>query len=356
MASGTLLQCPQSGQTVTHVPGLNCQPCPRTVPVRCPTTRSSGPPANGAGGYPRGFAARRPLNVDVRPHEWPVRFFTVFFLALALPLCGSSIAGESQSYLDRLRGFESRLVYAGPAPQRFENMKPPAGVREVLYQSGTLWLKAWLALPALSYSRPLPGVVYFHGGFALGASDLDDARPFLDAGFAVMTPMLRAENGNPGSFELLLGEVDDAAAAVRWLASHRDVNSERIYAFGHSVGGGVAALLTLRPGLPLRHTGSVGGLYTASVFDDWRDIIPFDPQRAGERELRLLLGNLRWMRCPHFAFLGGSDRLLQSREIALRELGATKAQLSIEVVPGDHFSSLPAAAKAYLRIIERSSP
>ena len=32
---------------------------------RGPTTRSSGPPASVAGGYPRGFAARRPLNVDV---------------------------------------------------------------------------------------------------------------------------------------------------------------------------------------------------------------------------------------------------------------------------------------------------
>jgi dienelactone hydrolase len=171
-----------------------------------------------------------------------------------------------------------------------------------------------------------------------------------------MTPMLRAENGNPGNFELLLGEVEDAAAAVRWLASRPDVNSERIYAFGHSVGGGVAALLSLRAGLPLRHTGSAGGLYAASVFDDWRDIVPFDPQRAGERELRLLLGNLRWMRHPHIAFLGASDTLLLSREIALRELGGTKTQLRIEVVPGDHFSSLPAAVKAYLRVIERSSP
>jgi hypothetical protein len=33
MASGTLLQCPQFDQTVSHVPGLNCQRCLRTVPV-----------------------------------------------------------------------------------------------------------------------------------------------------------------------------------------------------------------------------------------------------------------------------------------------------------------------------------
>src|SRR5262245_53279389 len=66
MASGTLLQCPQSGQTVTHVPGLNCQPCPRTVPICALTCGSTGPPASVAGGYPRRFAPRRPVNRDVR--------------------------------------------------------------------------------------------------------------------------------------------------------------------------------------------------------------------------------------------------------------------------------------------------
>ena len=34
-----------------------------------------------------------------------------------------------------------------------------------------------------------------------------------------MAPMLRGENGNPGSFELLWGEIDDASAAIVELAS-----------------------------------------------------------------------------------------------------------------------------------------
>src|SRR5437016_5701340 len=68
MASGTLLWCPEFGHTVSHVPGLNCQRCPRIIPRRGLTPRWSGPANSAAVGYPRRFAPRRPLTWIVRLH------------------------------------------------------------------------------------------------------------------------------------------------------------------------------------------------------------------------------------------------------------------------------------------------
>ena len=123
-----------------------------------------------------------------------------------------------ESYLDRLAALSAHpnLIRKGPSPQPYKLSSPPVGVEEVTYPSGSLSLKAWVAYPTgASRNGKVPGVVFFHGGFAFGAGDFEDARPFLDAGFAVMTPMLRGEDGNPGNFEMLLGEVADASSGPR---------------------------------------------------------------------------------------------------------------------------------------------
>jgi hypothetical protein len=49
-------------------------------------------------------------------------------------------------------------------------------------------------------------------GTSLGNGDLHDVQPFIDAGWTVLAPTYRGENGNPGTIELWLGEVQDAAS------------------------------------------------------------------------------------------------------------------------------------------------
>ena len=138
---------------------------------------------------------------------------------------------------------------------------------------------------------------------------LNDCLPFLAAGFAVMTPTLRGENGNPGSFELFYGEVDDAEAAVRFLAAQPRIDSKRIYTFGHSVGGGISALLSLRPEIPVRKGGSSGGLYSRDGSSVEHNYTSSDPEMGVEgrqknngRETRasvpsVFSASLRWL-CP----------------------------------------------------------
>ena len=261
-------------------------------------------------------------------------------------------ADAAVPYPEFRASFVTELLRKGPAPQEYSNEDPPQGVHAVAYPSGSRFLKAWLALPRRIAAKPVPGIVYLHGGFALGKEDLYDAVGFYKAGFAVMTPMLRAENGNPGHFELMLGEVDDAVAAAQWLATQPFIDPERIYVFGHSIGGGTAALIALRNDSNVRHTGSSGGLYGPDAFERWKDFAPFDTGNTNERRARLLRGNEPWMRTPHHAYIGRDDEMSRTLPSAPSGSAAAGSKLRVEVIDGDHFSSLPEAIERYIRLIE----
>lgn len=259
----------------------------------------------------------------------------------------------SGTFQQRRQSFQTKLVKAGPSPQPFQNETPPAGVQVVTFPSGNLQLKAWVSVPSGGAGAKAPALVFFHGGFAFGADDLEACRAAMDAGMAVMTPILRGENGSPGNYELFFGEIDDARAAVKWLAAQTYVDPQRIYTFGHSVGGGVSAVLSLMDDVPIQHGGSSGGLYPEAVFAAWQadGTVPFDMRNPEERRLRMLIGNMRDMRHKHFAYLGASDSLALFANDAKKEAPGT--QCEIFMVPGDHMTSFEPALRQYLQIIQR---
>jgi acetyl esterase/lipase len=257
------------------------------------------------------------------------------------------------SYAAGRAAFRTRLTRHGAAPQAGGD--PPDGVDVVRYPSHGRMLEAWLSRPASRWSHP--ALVYCHGGFVLTAFDVDVVQAFRAAGFVVMFPALRGENGNPGDFELFLGEVDDAAAAVRWVADQEYVDSERVYAFGHSAGGGVTSQLSLVEDLPLVHTGSSGGLYDPEVFMEWSDFAPFDASDVAEVRWRLLVGNIRHMQRPHVAYIGTQDDWFRrALDLADEEQSESQAPLTLELIRGDHGSSLRPAVQAYLEVILSETP
>jgi hypothetical protein len=271
------------------------------------------------------------------------------------PAPGTASTGErdhERPYLERRAGFQTHLLRSAPAPQEYGEATPPPGVEEVAYRSGPLQLRAWLAFPHEAVpGAPAPAVVYLHGGFAFDADDFENARPFLEGGFAVMCPTLRGENGNPGAFEMFLGEVDDAKAAIAWLSQNERIDPAHIYVFGHSSGGIVSALLSLHPDVPIRHSGSSGGTYGQAIFDLMAEIVPF-PQVPEERSLRVLLGNTRWMRRAHYAYSGSED---PHQEVAAATSEArAQSFLRVRTVPGDHQTSLAPSVRAYLQIIREN--
>jgi len=251
--------------------------------------------------------------------------------------------------------FHTKLTKTGPSEQEYDpDEQPPENVTVVTYPSGSLNLKAWVYRPP-GVEEPRPALVFFHGGFAFGAGDLETCQPFMDAGFVVMAPMLRGENGNPGNYELFLGEIDDARAACQWLSQQPYVKADRIYTFGHSIGGGVSAVLSLLKDVPIRHGGSSGGLYDHMTFFGWSldGTTPFE-NTPEERSVRLLLGNTAHMQHKHYAFIGLADEGFESSVAAAQQQAAVaNGNLIIERVPGDHFESFDPALRKYLQIVQQ---
>ena len=182
------------------------------------------------------------------------------------------------------------------------SLDAPPGATRVSYASQGRTLGGWANIPAPSrspHSGPAPGVLYLHHAFSLTPEAWQNAKPFLDAGCAVFLPALRGENGNPGERELLFGEVDDARAAVAWLAAQPGVDARRIFVIGHSIGGAIASLLALDPPPGVLATASVGGIYRAQTFHFWADDpeseaqIRFDTNDAFEVTSRLFLAHVR---------------------------------------------------------------
>lgn len=247
------------------------------------------------------------------------------------------------------------LLRRAPAPERRTLPPAPTGAERVRYPSGTLELQAYFARPP-GATGPRAAVVYLHGGFSLVPSDFEHARPLLDAGMVVMTPSLRGENGNPGELELLWGELDDAVAAIDWLARQPGIDPQRIHVVGHSIGGGLAALVSLRADAEVASTTSIAGLYTPATFVRWaasdgnRKLVRFDPAVASEGELRVLGPQLSRMVHPHVAYIGRDDAPFVANAHALATAAArVQAPLEIREVEGDHEGCLAPALADFLR-------
>src|SRR5258708_2526111 len=107
---------------------------------------------------------------------------------------------QEEKYATARERFRTTILFKGPAPQTWSSVPVPADVREFPFISDGLPLKAWVSIPANKEPSKKPAVLFLHNGFAFGKADWDMSEPFRIAGFVVMTPMLRGENGLPGVF------------------------------------------------------------------------------------------------------------------------------------------------------------
>lgn len=248
----------------------------------------------------------------------------------------------------------TRLTFREPPPAEAVGGLLPPDVQVVSYPSAGLDLKAWTLAP--DGPGPHPALVFLHGGFAWSPAHAEILRPWADAGWFVMMPALRGENGNPGIYELLCGEVDDAEAAVRWVAARPEVDPARVVVFGHSLGGGAAALLALRDDLPLAASGSASGLYFEEVLAGWGPMLPFDPSDPAERQRRLLVAHLGELHRPHTAYVGRDDVLRPVVAPIRAKAAELGAPLAVVEVDGDHQTALGPALTAFRAAVGTAAP
>ena len=257
-------------------------------------------------------------------------------------LASKGLEPQDEKYATARANFRTKLLRTGPAPQQAQAVRPPAGVEEIIYESGTLHLKAWINAPKGNVER-MPVVLYLHGGFAFGEDDWQQAQPLREAGFLVMSPMLRGENGQAGNFTIFYDEVDDVLAAAAYLAKQSYVDPKRIYLAGHSAGGTLTMLAAMASnkfcaaasfsGSPDRVTFVNGG---------WSSKAPFDQSDAREFRLRSPIAYAKSFQCPARLYVGSQEDVYVSETRRTATL-AKESGLDVEavVLPGDHFSYVP---------------
>jgi dipeptidyl aminopeptidase/acylaminoacyl peptidase len=283
--------------------------------------------------------------------RWSRSFLVLLTIGPACPLGGDPTAppiadqppAEAVDLAAARQGFVTHLRVRGPAPQPYEDVAPPPGVREVAFASGDLQLKGWLSADA-GDGRKRPAVVFLHGGWAFDESDWEAAAPFAEAGFVLFTPTLRGENGNPGHYESFLGEVDDVIAAGRFVASLPNVDARKVFVAGHSVGGVLTCLVAMLPS-PYRAAAALDGYVDMATWAarSPQAYVPYDPDDPREVRVRDPMAFAASLRCPLRLYVGEDGRAVNA-PLAAAARRAGKDCVSVEV-RGDHQAMVAPAVR-----------
>ncbi len=216
-------------------------------------------------------------------------------------------------------------------------------MKEVTYTSGKLRLKGWLSADA-GDGKKRPAVVHLHGGWAFGDGDWEDAEPFAKAGFVLFMPMLRAENGNPGHYESFLGEVDDAVAAGRFVASLPNVDAGSVFVAGQSVGEVLTCLVSMLPS-PFKAAAALDGYVDMETWAEQSPDaqVPYDRADREEVRVRNPMAFVGSIRCPLRLYAGDDGLAFNARLAALAPKAGKDCELV--VVRGDHLAMVPPAVQ-----------
>jgi dipeptidyl aminopeptidase/acylaminoacyl peptidase len=259
------------------------------------------------------------------------------------PVAGVSTSrpGPAQDYAGARAGFRTHLIRHGPSPEspsavHFTKLRKPSDVELVGFRSGDLRLKGWATLGSSSEGKR-PAVLFLHGGWGFDESDWEHTRAFRQAGYVVLAPMLRGENGCPGSFSMFYDEVDDVLAAGDYLAGRPDVDPSRVYLAGYSAGGTLALLAALATDR-FRAVAALDGSPDRRTFVQGREEeVPFDVSNLEEFRMRSPSDFARDFRCPTKVYCSDADGGYV--EVSRRLTAAARAagrDVELVVLVGDH--------------------
>ena len=244
-------------------------------------------------------------------------FSVLFFQSVFAQQNDGTIKSEAQfqnnDYINSRKQFETKLIKHVSSPQQPATSDsadvPPMGISECFFKSGNLTLKVWINKPNDTVNKKYPLVVFLHGGLAFGKEDWDMTKPFREAGFVVITPMLRSENGQAGNFTFLYDEVNDVIAATEYARHLSFIDDERIYLAGHSVGG-ILALLTSMSYKHFKKAVSFSGL--PDMLSNYKYVIdpndiPFDTTNTKELKMRSPMAYANSFKCPVRMYFGTEE-------------------------------------------------
>jgi dienelactone hydrolase len=262
---------------------------------------------------------------------------------------------QTEDYVEARKHFKTKLVRMGPAAQRADPFDLPPEAKRIDYKSGGLLLRAFANRMPGAHGRP--GVLFLHGGFAMGDDDWDQAEPFRDAGFIVLMPMLRGENHQPGFYSLFYDEVEDALAAAETLAQLPEVDPKRVFVSGHSAGG-TLALLAAMTSTRFRACASFSGSPDQIAFVRGQlSLAPFNLTDPREFQMRSPLAFPKSFKCPVRLYYGSQESFFRGSSQRLA-ISASDAGLDVKAVSvsGDHMSHVPESMEQAIEFFKQIAP
>lgn len=291
-----------------------------------------------------------------------VLVFFILFLSFACSQNSNNENNENKNqseFLNSFLNFKTVLNKKIKAPQEFYGLPEHLENMDIIYyHSDSLKLKAFLWNKNIDSNKRKPALIYFHGGFSVDSAELYLCKQFIENGFIVFTPTYRGEIDNPGYFEFFLGEVKDARESVKWLVKQPYIDTTRIYTFGHSIGGGISLMLSFHNDLPIKISGSCGGLYDPDAirsFNESNISMPFEINNQKEQDIRLPFQYLNLMSRKHYMYSGNDDEYTQSVKKLVQQVYKNKTiKLEFINVEGNHISSLDNSLNEFYNLIQKS--
>jgi dipeptidyl aminopeptidase/acylaminoacyl peptidase len=266
------------------------------------------------------------------------------------PDASDLLRASAVDYAEARQKFRTTLVRTAPSPQPWDPVKVPADARDITFESDGHELHAWVSPESKTRK---PAVVVLHGGFAFGLEDWTMTKPFRDAGYVVMMPILRGENGSPGSFSLYYDELNDVLAAAKVLEQRADVDPKRMYVTGHSAGGSLAVLAALAS-QQFRASAPLSGIVDATIHTETPELTPFDTSNAEELRMRSAIVFAASFKCPTRLYLGEEEEWAKpANEETARRAKAAGHDVEVVVVPGNHHTMLDAAILAAIAFFDK---
>ena len=219
-----LFGCNKSGATNTQPAQSTADQTTAPAPLEEPQAPAQPAPETGAPAQQPAAETPAPEQGEATP-EQPVE------LAMAAPQTPAPQQGRDGYVVSKTR-IEKTGTYA---------------VYQVTYMSTGLKVKGLMYENLSSGGKPLPGIVFNHGGVSgIPGKFKTRSKEIMKQGYHVFAPSYRGEDGSQGSIEVAAGEVYDALNAVLVLQHWPGVDPSRMAMAGTSHGGIITLLAAQR--------------------------------------------------------------------------------------------------------------
>ncbi len=252
---------------------------------------------------------------------------------------------ESLDYAQARHSFKTRLLKKGPSPEVSPPLGTPPGARRVTYPGGpdgSIELVAWLSHYEPS-KKLKPAVLFLHGGNATGDGHWELLKAYWEAGFVVLLPSFRGENGQAGYYSGFYDETADALAAATYLENLPGIDRNRFFIAGHSNGGTLALLASMtrkfRAAAPIS-----AGVSAWRYFGRYSSEMPFDATDPMEFVMRSSACFGTSLKCPTFLLRGSEERPFdKDHDLLIERARSAGVSIDKKILPGTHNGVVPGA-------------